>query len=54
MSKVRNLVGRGVRLIEPTGVESVFYLVRGQNVCGTGTYGVGSNGNERIANEACP
>jgi len=37
----------------PTQGEAFWYLVRGQNVCGTGTYGYRSNGSERLS-AACP
>jgi len=38
---------------EPVEGVGFYYLVRGQNACGTGTFGTGSGGLERPA-DACP
>ena len=37
----------------PTSEQGYWYLVRGRNVCGTGTYGFQTDGAERIS-AACP
>jgi hypothetical protein len=37
----------------PVTTTGVYYLVRGSNVCGTGTYGADSEGEPRITS-ACP
>jgi hypothetical protein len=37
----------------PAGGAGFYYLVRGRNVCGSGTYGFATSGAERITT-ACP
>jgi hypothetical protein len=38
----------------PDADEARYYLVRGQNVCGEGSYGYSSGGIERSTAAACP
>jgi len=38
----------------PNGGDGLYYLVRAENVCGTGTYGDASSGGERNPEAACP
>jgi len=39
---------------EPTAGDGYYYLVRGQNICGTGSYGAATGGAERVPGTACP
>jgi hypothetical protein len=39
---------------DPVGEEGYYYLVRGSNACGGGTYGAASGGAERIPGTPCP
>jgi hypothetical protein len=39
---------------DPLNGEGYYYLVRGQNACGTGTYGTATGGAERIPGTPCP
>jgi hypothetical protein len=39
---------------DPAVGQGYYYLVRGQNVCGTGTYGFASSGIERVPSAGCP
>jgi hypothetical protein len=39
---------------EPLENAGYYYLIRGRNVCGTGTYGTASSGAERIPGQPCP
>ena len=38
---------------DPASDSGYWYLVRGRNACGTGTYGIASNGSPRVTT-ACP
>ena len=38
---------------DPTTGQGLYYLLRGQNVCGDGSYGTGNSG-ERTPSAACP
>src|SRR5262249_40460008 len=39
---------------DPAAGAGYYYLVRGQNVCGGGTYGYATGGSERLPASACP
>jgi hypothetical protein len=39
---------------DPGGNSGYYYLVRGQNVCGAGTYGAATGGAERVPGTPCP
>jgi hypothetical protein len=41
-------------LLQGLGAPGVYYVVRGQNACGTGTYGNATSGDERAAVGDCP
>ncbi len=46
--------GRDDTQPNPAPGAGYYYLVRGQNLCGSGTYGVASGGNERLPAADCP
>ena len=39
---------------DPTAGAGYFYMIRGENVCGAGSYGDDSAGSERTPTSACP
>jgi hypothetical protein len=39
---------------EPSAGAGYYYLLRGENVCGNGSYGSSSGGSERLPTSACP
>jgi hypothetical protein len=39
---------------DPAAGQGYYYLVRAQNLCGTGTYGSATAGGERLPASACP
>ena len=39
---------------DPLPGQTFYYIVRGQNICGVGTYGLATSGGERIPTGTCP